>query len=106
MSAAALLVAQPALADETCLSPYMAKIVGQEDYVYIWTLGVEGLGDAQDKLVTVDVNPASAIYGKVVHSLSVGGRNEATIPANCGQQASIPTRSSSSTSRPIRPSRV
>ena len=28
-------------ADETCMSPYMAKIVGQEDYVYIWTLGLE-----------------------------------------------------------------
>ncbi len=64
-------------ADETCMSPYMAKIVGQEDFVYVWTLGVEGLGDGQDKLVTVDVNPKSATYGTVVHSLSVGGRNEA-----------------------------
>ena len=63
--------------DETCMSPYMAKIVGQEDYVYIWTLGVEGLGDGQDKLVTVDVNPDSAHYGEIVNSLSVGGRNEA-----------------------------
>ena len=35
----------PALADETCQSPYMAKITGQEDYVYIWTLGDEGVGD-------------------------------------------------------------
>ena len=34
----------PVSADETCMSPYMAKIVGQEDYVYIWTLGVEGVG--------------------------------------------------------------
>ncbi|MCU7944213.1 MAG: selenium-binding protein, partial [Candidatus Thiodiazotropha sp. (ex Cardiolucina cf. quadrata)] len=34
-----------ALADETCQSPYMAKIVGQEDFVYVWTLGVEGVGD-------------------------------------------------------------
>ena len=66
-----------ATADETCMSPYMAKIVGQEDYVYVWTLGVEGLGDAQDKLVTVDVNPGSNTYGKIVHTLSVGGRNEA-----------------------------
>ncbi len=66
-----------AVADETCMSPYMAKIVGQEDYVYIWTLGVEGLGDEQDKLVTVSVNPASEHYGKVVNVLSVGGRNEA-----------------------------
>ena len=64
-------------ADETCMSPYMAKIIGQEDFVYVWTLGVEGLGDGQDKLVTVDVNPKSAKYGTVIETLSVGGRNEA-----------------------------
>ncbi|GAB3101475.1 selenium-binding protein [Aestuariicella hydrocarbonica] len=64
-------------ADETCMSPYMAKIEGQEDFVYIWTLGVPGVGDEQDKLVTVDVNPESDHYGRVVASLSVGGRNEA-----------------------------
>jgi selenium-binding protein 1 len=72
-----LAVTQWSLADETCMSPYMAKIQGQEDFVYVWTLGVEGVGDEQDKLVTVDVNPKSANYGKVVSSLSVGGRNEA-----------------------------
>ena len=66
-----------ATADETCMSPYMAKIVGQEDFVYVWTLGMEGLGDEQDKLVTVDVNPQSENYSKVINSLSVGGRNEA-----------------------------
>ena len=64
-------------ADETCMSPYMAKIVGQEDYVYVWTLGQVGVGDEQDKLVTVAVNPESDDYGKVIHSISVGGRNEA-----------------------------
>ena len=64
-------------ADETCMSPYMAKIVGQEDFVYVWTLGIEGLGDGQDKLVTIDVRPDSSSYGQVIHSLSVGGRNEA-----------------------------
>ncbi len=64
-------------ADETCMSPYMAKITGQEDFIYIWTLGEDGLGDGQDKLVTVDVNPNSAKYGQVINSLSVGGRNEA-----------------------------
>ncbi|MEQ1559040.1 MAG: selenium-binding protein SBP56-related protein [Methyloglobulus sp.] len=65
------------LADETCLSPYAPKITGQEDFVYIWTLGVEGLGDEQDKLVTVDARPKSKTYGKVINALSVGGRNEA-----------------------------
>lgn len=67
----------PASADETCMSPYMAKIVGQEDYVYVWTLGIEGVGDGEDKLVTVDVNPSSDTYGTVVHTLSTGSRNEA-----------------------------
>ncbi len=64
-------------ADETCMSPYMAKIVGQEDFVYVWTLGVEGIGDEQDKLVTIAVNPNRDDYGEIVSSLSVGGRNEA-----------------------------
>lgn len=64
-------------ADETCQSPYMAKIVGQEDYVYVWTLGMQGVGDQQDKLVTISVNPKTDDYGQIVHSLSVGGRNEA-----------------------------
>lgn len=80
LSAAALTTAlapTPARADETCMSPYMAKITGQEDFVYVWTLGVAGVGDESDKLVTIDVRPGSATYGKVVASLSVGGRNEA-----------------------------
>jgi selenium-binding protein 1 len=67
-----------ASADETCNSPYIAKLIkGQEDFVYVWTLGVEGLGDGSDKLVTVDVNPKSKSYGKVLGSVSVGTRGEA-----------------------------
>ncbi len=72
-----IFVINPASADETCMSPYMVKIVGQEDFIYVWTLGVKGLGDGQDKMVTVDANPKSKHYGKVIHSESVGGRNEA-----------------------------
>src|SRR5215472_3753934 len=64
-------------ADETCSSPYLARIEGQEEFVYVWTLGVEGLGDGSDKLVVVDVKPDSSNYGKVIHSSSVGGRHEA-----------------------------
>ena len=64
-------------ADETCQSPYMAKITGQEEFIYVWTLGVEGWGDGSDKLVTIDARPDSPTYGKVVHSVSVGGRHEA-----------------------------
>lgn len=66
-----------ALADETCVSPYMKRLTSQEDFMYVWTLGVQGMGDEQDKLVTIDTNPSSNTYGQVIHTLSVGGRNEA-----------------------------
>ena len=32
----------PARADETCQSPFLPKVTGQEDYIYVWTLGVKG----------------------------------------------------------------
>lgn len=67
----------PAAADETCQSPYMAKITGEEEFVYIWTLGDEGVGDGSDKLVTVDVRKDSDTFGEVIHTVSVGGRHEA-----------------------------
>jgi selenium-binding protein 1 len=66
------------LADETCNSPFLGNLIkGQEDYVYVWTLGVEGLGDGSDKLVTIDANPASPKYGKILQSFSVNTRGEA-----------------------------
>src|SRR2546425_5907836 len=74
----AVALAGAALADETCNSPYVTKLIkGQEDYVYVWALGVEGLGDGYDKMVTVDVDPKSKTYGKVLSQVSVGGRGEA-----------------------------
>lgn len=73
----ALLLASSAAADETCQSPYLPKVTGQEDFIYVWTVGIEGLGDGFDKLVTVGANPALPGYGKVISSVSVGGRHEA-----------------------------
>ncbi len=77
LSAFVLASALPVHADETCQSPYLPRLVGQEDFVYVWTLGIDGLGDGSDKLVTVGANPAKPGYGKVVSSVSVGGRHEA-----------------------------
>src|SRR5258705_10973257 len=71
------LASAAARADETCLSPYMAKITGQEDYVYVYTLGVAGLGDGNDKLVTLGADPSKPGYGKVVSQGSMPGRDEA-----------------------------
>lgn len=73
-----IFMAPLAYGDETCNSPYIASLIkGQEDFIHVWTLGEQGLGDGSDKLVTVDVNPASKTYGKVIASLSVGERGEA-----------------------------
>lgn len=73
-----LAVALPALADETCNSPYITNLIkGQEDFLHVWTLGIKGLGNGNDKLVTVDANPKSKRYGKVIHALSLPGRGEA-----------------------------
>ena len=67
-----------ASADETCNSPYMTGLIkGQEDFVHVWTLGEPGVGDGSDKLVTVDVNPTSKSYGKVIDKISVAARGEA-----------------------------
>jgi selenium-binding protein 1 len=78
-AAALVLIVAPqgTVADETCQSPYMAKLTSHEDFVYVWTLGEEGIGDGSDKLVTVDARPDSETFGQVVHAESVGGRNEA-----------------------------
>lgn len=68
----------PVRADETCNSPFISGLIkGQEQYLHVWTLGEKGVGDESDKLVTIDVIPGSTTYGKVIHTLSVGGRGEA-----------------------------
>ncbi|WP_024537779.1 methanethiol oxidase [Comamonas badia] len=67
-----------ASADETCNSPYTANLIkGQEDFVHVWTLGIKGMGDGNDKLVTIDANPKSKHYGKVIDKISLPGRGEA-----------------------------
>src|SRR5215475_5545749 len=72
LALAALTLSTNTWADETCSSPYLPRIQGQEEFLYVWTLGVEGLGDGSDKLVVVDVKPDSSTYGKVIDSSSVG----------------------------------
>jgi selenium-binding protein 1 len=80
-------------ADETCNSPYMSGLIkGQEDFVHVWTLGVPGMGDGSDKLVTVSANPSAKTYGKVVDKISVGGRGEAHPSTICRRRAATRVR--------------
>jgi selenium-binding protein 1 len=77
LTAAVLLAAAPVTADETCQSPFLPKVTGQEDYIYVWTLGIKGVADGNDSMVTVDANPKSATYGKIIHRAPVPGQHEA-----------------------------
>ncbi len=100
----------PAFADETCQSPFLPKVTGQEDFVYVWTLGVEGVTDGNDSLVTVDVNPKSKTYGQIIHRAPVPGGTRLTMPASrttgaiCGPAGWTTAISSSSMWPQIRPS--
>ena len=75
--AVVLIMVGVAGADETCQSPFLPKVTGQEDYIYVWTLGIKGVADGNDSLVTVDANPASSSYGKIIHRAPVSGQHEA-----------------------------
>src|SRR6266699_52277 len=75
--AVVVLAVAPARADETCQSPFLPKVTGQEDFIYVWTLGVKGVADGNDSLVTVDANPKSSSYGKIIHRAPVPGQHEA-----------------------------
>lgn len=67
-----------AWADETCNFPYLTTLIhGKEDDLYVWTLGVPGMLDGSDKLVTRDVWPGAKSYGKVIAQVSVGECGEA-----------------------------
>ena len=61
----------------------------QQQYLYVWTVGVDGQGDGSDKLVTVDVTPRSDRHGKIVHTLSVGGRGELASLSLTGEGRSL-----------------
>ena len=104
-------VALPARADETCQSPYLPRLVGQEDFVYVWTLGIEGVGDGSDKLVTIGANPgarATARSSRASRSAAATRRTTAgppTTAATSGSAASTTAGSSSSTWRAIRRTR-
>jgi methanethiol oxidase len=60
---------------ETCLSPYVKQRAGPEKLMYVWTLPV---GPGSDYLSVIDVNPASATYGRILRRVEVGSSgNEA-----------------------------
>jgi selenium-binding protein 1 len=60
----------PALATaETCMSPFVKRTGKPEKYLYVFCVS---LGKHNDSLITIDVEPGAADYGKVIHQLDLG----------------------------------
>jgi selenium-binding protein 1 len=62
---------------ETCISPYIKGLSQPEKVMYLWALPATP-GGGEDFLAVIDVNLASATYGKVLKRIGVGSSgNEA-----------------------------
>jgi selenium-binding protein 1 len=75
----ALAAAFPAsqLTAETCISPYIKSLSKPETVMYLWALPATP-GQGEDFLAVIDVNLASATYGKILKKIPVGSKgNEA-----------------------------
>jgi len=75
----ALAAAFPAsqLIAETCISPYIKALSKPETVMYLWALPATP-GQGEDFLAVIDVNLASATYGKILKRIPVGSKgNEA-----------------------------
>ena len=75
----ALAAAFPAsqLTAETCISPYIKAHSKPETVMYLWALPATP-GQGEDFLAVIDVNLASATYGKILKKVPVGSKgNEA-----------------------------
>jgi methanethiol oxidase len=73
--AAALPASQ--LTAETCISPYIKALTKPETVMYLWALPATP-GQGEDFLAVIDVNLASATYGKILRKIPVGSKgNEA-----------------------------
>jgi selenium-binding protein 1 len=65
------------LTAETCLSPYIKGLKAPEKVMYLWTLPAAP-NSGPDYLAVIDVNLASATYGKILKKIHVGSSgNEA-----------------------------
>lgn len=76
---AALTIAWPAVQSgaETCISPYIKALAKPETVMYLWALPATP-GKGEDFLAVIDVNLASATYGKILKKVHVGSKgNEA-----------------------------
>ncbi len=61
---------------ETCLSPFVKRLDRPEKYLYVFCVDADA--KENDFLIVVDVDPASAKYGQIIHQLDLGSSGNET----------------------------
>ncbi len=61
---------------ETCLSPFVKRLDRQERYLYLFCVDADA--EDNDFVAVIDVDPASASYSKVIHTLDLGTKGNET----------------------------
>lgn len=72
-----LVLAAPTLAAaETCLSPFVKRLDRPESFLYVFCVDADAKDD--DFIAVIDVNPDSATYGALTHTLGLGSKGNET----------------------------
>ncbi len=61
---------------ETCLSPYVKRLGRQEKYLYVFCVDADARDN--DFVAVIDVDPDSAKYGTLIHTLDLGTKGNET----------------------------
>src|SRR5437763_406457 len=61
---------------ETCLSPFVKRLDRPEKVLYVFCVDADARDN--DFLITIDVDPKSAKYGKIIHQLDLGSSGNET----------------------------
>jgi selenium-binding protein 1 len=61
---------------ETCLSPFVKRLDRPEQYLYVFCVDADAKDN--DFLLTVEVQPESESYGKIIHQLDLGSSGNET----------------------------
>ncbi len=61
---------------ETCLSPYVKRLVGPEKYLYLFCVDADAKDD--DFMAVIDVDSKSPTYSKIIYTLDLGAKGNET----------------------------
>ena len=76
MTALAVAIPQPMASAETCLSPFVKRLDRPEKYLYVFCVDADAKDN--DFMTVIDVDPDSARYGTIIHTLDLGTKGNET----------------------------